>query len=81
MENIPWLYNTGAHATCLAEKLFRKIPKDFRLKKLPTNRRFIGAGGQPLEPVGVYQMQFTWTNIKGKSMTVTYEVIVMKTQN
>jgi hypothetical protein len=47
MENIPWFYDTGAQATFLFEKLFRKIPKDFRPRKLPTNRRFIGAGGQP----------------------------------
>jgi hypothetical protein len=52
MENIPWLYDTGAQATCLSEKLFRKIPNDFRQTMLPTNSRFIGAGGQPLEPVG-----------------------------
>jgi hypothetical protein len=33
MENISWLYNTGAQATCHSEKLFKKIPKDFRPKK------------------------------------------------
>jgi hypothetical protein len=33
MENIPWLYNTGAQATYLSEKLFRKIPKDSRPPK------------------------------------------------
>ena len=37
MENIPWLYNTGAQATCLSEKLLRKISKDVRPRKLPTN--------------------------------------------
>jgi hypothetical protein len=64
MEDIPWLYDTGAQATCLSEKLFRKIPRDVRPKKLPTNQKFIGAGSQPLEPVGVYQMPCTWTNKK-----------------
>jgi hypothetical protein len=37
MENIPWLYNTGAQATCLSEKFFRKISKNVRPRKLPTN--------------------------------------------
>jgi hypothetical protein len=65
----------------LSEKLYRKIPKDVRPRKFLTNRRFIGAGGQPLEPMGVYKIPFKWTNKKGKSMTVTHEVIVMKTLN
>ena len=81
MEYIPWLYDTGAQATCLSEKLFRKIPKDIRPRKLPTNRKFIGARGQPIEPLGVYQLPFTWANTKGKTMTVNQEVIVMKTLN
>jgi hypothetical protein len=81
MENIPWVYDTGAQATFLSEKLFRKISKDIRPKKLPTNRTFVGAGGQPLKPVGVYQMPFTWSNSKGKSMTVNHKVIVIKNLN
>jgi hypothetical protein len=82
-ENIPWLYDTGAQATCLSEKLFMKILRGIRPKKLPTNRTFLGAGGQSLEPGGVYQMLFALTNAKGKSMTndSTLKVIVMKTLN
>jgi hypothetical protein len=43
-KNIPWLYNTGAQATCLSEKLFRKISKEDKPKKMLKSRRFIGAG-------------------------------------
>ena len=80
-ENFPWLYDTGAQATCLSEKLFRKIPINIRPPKVKTNRIFVGAGGQPLQPVGVYVLPFTWTDRKGNSLTVQHEVVVMKDLN
>jgi hypothetical protein len=55
--------------------LKRGLEKSHRLKKLSTNnRRFVGAGDQNLEHVGVYHMLCTWTNKKDKSITVTQEV-------
>jgi hypothetical protein len=63
----------------LSEKLFRKIPKYCRPKQLQTNRRFIGAGSQPPEPVGFYHMPLTWTNRIGKAISMPLEVILMKT--
>ena len=80
-ENIPWLFDTGAQATCLSEKLFRKIHIEHRPKKIITNRRLVGAGGQALEPVGIFILPFTWTDSEWRSMTVQNEVIVMKTLN
>ena len=80
-ENFPWLYDTGAQATCLSEKLFRKIPINIRPPKIKTNRIFVGAGGQSLQPVGVYVLPFTWTDKKGNSLTVQHEVVVMKDLN
>ena len=77
-ENIPWFFNITVQATCFSENFIRKIVNEEKPKCLQTNRSFIGAGGQPLEPVGVYQMTFTWTNAKGKSMTANHIVIVMK---
>jgi hypothetical protein len=80
-ENIPWLFDISAQAMCLSEKLFRKIPAELRPKKIITNRRFVGAGGQALDPVGIFKLPFTWTDKEGRSLTVRNNVIVMKTLN
>jgi hypothetical protein len=58
------LFDTGAQAMCLSEKLFRKIPVEFKLKKIITNRRFVGAVGQALEPVGIFNLPFTWADME-----------------
>jgi hypothetical protein len=65
-ENIPWFFNIIVQATCFSENFIRKIVNEEKPKCLQTNRSFIGAGRQPLEPVGVYQMPFTWTKKKRK---------------
>jgi hypothetical protein len=70
--------NTGAQATCLSEKLFRKIPAELRPKKIITNRRFVGAGGQAQDPVGIFNLPFTWTDKEGRPITVRNDVIVTK---
>ena len=41
----------------------------------------MGAGGQSLQPVGVYILPFTWTDKKGNSLTVQHEIVVMKELN
>jgi hypothetical protein len=50
-------------------------------KKKITNRRFVGAGGQALDPVGIFNLPFTCTDKERRSMTVQNDVIVMKTLN
>ncbi len=41
----------------------------------------MGAGGQALDPMGFFNLPFTWTDKEGWSITVQNEVIVMKTLN
>jgi hypothetical protein len=80
-ENIPWLFDTGAQAMCLSEKLFRKIPAEITPKKMITNRRFVVAGGQAQDPVGIFNLSFTWTDKEGRLLAVLNDEIVMKTLN
>jgi hypothetical protein len=38
----------------------------------------VGAGGQALDPVGIFNLPFTWTDKEGRFITVLNEVIDMK---
>jgi hypothetical protein len=53
-------YTTQVYRQHAYQKSCLKNSKGFQTKELPTNRGFIGAGGQPLEPVGVFLYSLFW---------------------
>jgi hypothetical protein len=68
------LYDSGADISCISDKEFRKIPVTQRPAKIGSgaDRRYISAGGEPLDVKGVFNLPVT---VLGRQVRHPFRVI------